>query len=417
MSESHVRADGSTLRVRRPPRARPADAARVTRAEINLAHLRHNLRELEASMAADGEAARRPPAQVWAVLKADAYGHGASVLGVHLERAGVDGICVALLEEGIELRQAGVRCPILVMGGYYGRYRDGLEALVEHELSPVVYDPVQLERLATAVRFVGGAPHGVHLKVDTGMGRLGCREDEFLPLLRALRRHPELRLDALMTHLACADEPDPAITHDQLRRFDAAQELVRRQGLRPVLRHAANSAAALRFPDAQLDLVRPGIALHGVHPCPTVASSGSRVPKLKPVMQVLTEIVALRDLRAGEAIGYGHTWRAERPSRIATLPIGYADGFSRALSNRGHVLLHGQRVPIAGSVSMDLTMIDVTDIADARLRDEVVVLGEQRGRAGEDRIDVAEWAALEGTITWECYTGISRRVPRFYRHP
>ena len=415
----HQGMDGKVadLRVLRPRRAPPAEAARVTRAEINLAHVRHNLRELSATMAAD--AGSEPASQIWAVLKADGYGHGAAAVARTLEQAGVAGLCVALLEEGIELRNAGVACPILVMGGYYGRYRDGVEALIENDLTPVVYAADQLERIASTLRFVRGdhARQIVHLKLDTGMGRLGVREAELPALLSALRANPALRLDGLMTHLACADATDLAVTHKQLSDFDRLSAQVRQAGFNPRVRHAANSAAMLRLPGAQLSLVRPGIAVFGVHPCPDQPSSSKRTPKLKPVMRVLSEVVALRDLAVGDALGYGHTWRAKRPSRIATIPIGYADGFDRALSNRGSVLVCGRRAPIVGNVSMDLTMVDVTDLPGVGVRDEVVVLGPQKGRLGEDAISAHELAEKTDTIAWVCLTAISRRVPRFYRNP
>jgi alanine racemase len=415
------RGEAAALRVLRPRRAAPADAARVTRAEINLAHVRHNLRELQACMAADA-AAGRAPARIWAVLKADAYGHGASAIATTLEQAGVDGLCVALLEEGIELRQAGVTRPILVMGGYYGRRRDALEALIEHRLTPVVYDAEAIEALGRAVRFVrdehgGGADLGVHLKIDTGMGRLGVRGEGLDAVVQALRQSGVLRVEGLMTHLACADEGSLEATERQLDLFEEATAHVRRAGLEPSIRHAAGSAAMLRLPRAELDAVRPGIALYGVHPCPTRSTQGARPPNLKPVMTVVTEVVAIRDVPAGEAIGYGYTWRASRPSRVATIPMGYADGLSRALSNKGAVLVGGRRAPIVGTVSMDMTMIDVTDIDGAGVRDEVVVLGPQRGRLGEDVVTADEIGERTGTIAYECLTAISRRVPRFYRQP
>jgi len=411
--------EDATVHVLRPRRAAPDEAARVTRAEIDLAAARHNLSELRKILADDARAASRRPAELWGVLKADAYGHGANQIGVTLERAGVDGLCVALLEEGIELRNAGIRTPILVMGGYWGRYRDGVEALIQHELTPVVYDPSHVESLARALAYVRGehARLDVHLKLDTGMGRLGVRPDDLPAMLGALRSHRAVRVRALMTHLACADGDDLTSTRAQLALFDEQTAAARAAGLSPAIRHAANSAAMLRLPEAQLDLVRPGVALFGVHPCPHAPLGGRPSPNLKPVMRVLTEVVSVRDLRAGERIGYGHTWTAARPTRVATLAMGYADGLDRALSNRGHVLIQGRRAPIVGTVSMDLTMVDVTDLPGTALRDEAVVLGPQRGRLGEDAITADEIAAHTGTISWECLTSISRRVPRFYKNP
>jgi alanine racemase len=400
-------AGAGAVRVLRPRRAAPADAVRPTRAEVNLAHLRHNLRVLERA-AASGTPTRP---QLWGVLKADAYGHGAPAVARTLERAGIPGLCVALLEEAIELREAGIRIPILVMGGYYGPRREGLEEIVARDLTPVVYDAGEVERLASMVRFEGYGRVGVHLKVDTGMGRLGAAPAELPGVLEALARHPEVRLDGLMTHLACADADDLEDTQEQLRRFQCVEQQTRAAGLSPRMRHAANSAAFLRLPTSRLDLVRPGVALFGVEPRAGLA------PELKPVIRVRSEIVAIRTVQKGERIGYGHTWEAERPSVVATVPMGYADGLSRQLSNRGSALVHGGRAPIAGTVSMDLTMLDVTGIPGARVGDEVVFLGQQEGALGREVISAAEIAELTGTIPWEVLTSISRRVPRFYREP
>lgn len=419
MALAEATEEDATVSVLRPRRAAPNEAARVTRAEVDLAAARHNLRELRKVLEDDARRASRSPAALWGVLKADGYGHGAAQIAVTLERAGVDGLCVALLEEGIELREAGIRVPILVMGGYWGRYRDGVEALIQHDLTPVVYDPGHVESLARALAYVRGdrARIGVHLKLDTGMGRLGVRPGDLPAMLASLRTHRSVQVEALMTHLACADGEGLRTTRTQLALFDELTVDVRGAGLRPITRHAANSAAMLRLPEAQLDLVRPGVALFGVHPCPTVPCDGRPSPKLAPVMRVLTEVVSVRNLEPGERIGYGHTWRAPRPTRIATLAMGYADGLDRALSNRGHVLIQGRRAPIVGTVSMDLTMVDVTDLPGTTLRDEAVILGPQRGRLGEDVITAHEIADHTGTISWECLTSISRRVPRFYKNP
>ncbi|MGC4090609.1 MAG: alanine racemase [Polyangiaceae bacterium] len=377
----------------------PSDAVRPTRAEVNLAHLRHNLRVMQ--RAAGG-------AQVWAVLKADGYGHGSKAVARTLERAGASGVCVALLEEAIELREAGIRLPILVMGGHYGR---AWGELLRHDLTPVVHEPSQLEALAEEVRFSGSEPLRVHLKVDTGMARLGVLPSEVAAMGRLLKDRPELVLDGLMTHFASADLGDQASIDAQLDLFDGAEKALAALGLSPRLRHAANSAAVLATSRARLDLVRPGIALFGVEP-----RAGS-CPDLRPVMSVRSEVIALRELEAGMPIGYGATFHTKQKSRIATIPMGYADGLSRGLSNRGHVLVRGQRAPIVGTVSMDMTMIDVSAIADARVGDECVVLGSQKGPSGEARITAEEMARELGTIPWEVLTQISRRVPRFYREP
>jgi len=386
-------------RVLRPQRAVPADAVRPTRAEVNLANLRHNLRVVQRL------ATGRP---VWAVLKADGYGHGAKAVARTLERAGASGMCVALLEEGIELRDAGIKIPILVTGGYYGR---AWGELLRHDLTPVLHDPGQVEALADEVRYSSAEPIAAHVKIDTGMSRLGVSPKELERLAEALRRHPEVRLDGLMTHFACADAGELPSIDDQLDAFDRSTATLAALGLTPRVRHAANSAAIVRSQRALLDLVRPGIALFGVEP------RAGLCKELRPVMRVRTEIIALRELPVGASAGYGGTWVATRPSRIATVPIGYADGLVRALSNKGALLVRGRRAPITGAVSMDMTMIDVTDIEGVRLGDECVVLGAQKGPLGEDDIGVAEVATQLGTIPWEVLTNVSRRVPRFYREP
>jgi alanine racemase len=411
-TEDRREGGGASVRVLKPRRAAPADAVRPTRAEVNLGHLRQNLRALERSL---GDKATRPA--IWAVLKADAYGHGAPAIARTLERAGVSGLCVALLEEAVELRAAGIRTPILVMSGYYGPRREGLDEIVASDLVPVVYEPGQVERIASIARLRDAGAVGVHLKVDTGMGRLGAPERELEGLFDALARSPEVRVDGFMTHFACADGDDPEATREQLRRFERALARWRARGMgEPSVIHAANSAAMLRFPETRMSLVRPGIALYGVSPFGD-REPDEHAPALKPVMRVRTEVVALRELPIGERIGYGHTWTAERPSVVATVPMGYADGLPRSLSNRGDALVRGRRARIVGTVSMDMTMIDVTDIPGARLGDEAVFLGPQEGPLGKDAISADEIAKATGTIAWEVLTSISRRVPRFYREP
>jgi len=275
----------------------------------------------------------------------------------------------------------------------------------------VLHDPAQVEALADEVRYGGSEPARVHLKIDTGMSRLGVMLRDIPKMAEALSRYPEVRVDGLMTHFAGDDGRDPESVTAQLARFAEAKALLRRFDIAAEASHAANSAAIIQHPESRLDLVRPGIALFGVEPHPGVCR------ELKPVMLVRTEIVALREIPSGQPVGYGGTWRAARPTRIATLPMGYADGLSRALSNNGELLVRGKRAPIVGTVCMDMTMLDVTEIADVRVGDEVVVLGAQRGPLGQDAITAAELAQRLGTIPWEVLTDVSRRVPRFYREP
>lgn len=404
---SRRRTDGAESRVLRPRRAAPSDCVRPTRAEVNLAALRHNLRVLERH--AGG-------AQVWPVLKADGYGHGAPAVARTLERAGAKGFCVALVEEAIELRDAGIRSPVMIMGGYYG---DAHAEVIERDLIPVVYDPSHLEAFASAAEALE-RPVRVHVKIDTGMARLGVRHDALEPFVEALAaRAAEIQVTGLMTHLACAEMgSDPGsseVTAEQLARFEEATARLGRGLVGRVLRHAANSAAVLRG-HGLFDVVRPGLAVFGVSP--RLGGVGAPLSlDLRPVMRVRTEIVAVRSIEAGAPVGYGGTFRASRASRIATVPMGYADGMTRAASNRGSVLVRGKRAPIVGAVSMDMAMIDVTDIPDVSMGDEVVVLGAQSGPHGSDAITVDEIAEAVGTISWEVMTSISRRVPRFYREP
>jgi alanine racemase len=407
--QADVVAAADSVRVLKPRRAAPADAVRPTRAEVNLAALRHNLRVV-ARHAKDASGSH---ARVWPVLKADGYGHGAPAVARTLERAGAEGFCVALLEEAVELRDAGIRTPLLVMGGYYG---GAYEEIAARDVVPVVYDLSQIEGLARAARALG-RPALAHLKVDTGMARLGVRMADLEAFAARLADYPEVRITGLMTHLACADAEEAGsknagYTADQLARFEEATARLRRAGAidDSTVRHAANSAALLRG-DAVFDAVRPGIAIFGVSPLLSARS------ELRAAMRVRSEIVDVRTIEAGESVGYGALYRATRTTRIATIPMGYADGLSRHLSNRGHVLVRGRRAPVVGAVSMDMSMIDVTDVPGTSLRDEVVVLGAQEGVLGKDAITADEIAAHGGTIAWEVLTSISRRVPRFYREP
>jgi alanine racemase len=268
-----------------------------------------------------------------------------------------------------------------------------------------------VEALAEEVRFSQAGSVNAHVKIDTGMSRLGVNPADVERIAQVLTAHPEVRLDGLMTHFASADSDDLQSIEEQLDRFDAATETLARHGHAPSVRHAANSAALLRCPRAQLDLVRPGIALFGVEPREGMCKG------LRSVMRVRSEIIALRDVAVGTSVGYGGTWTASRQSRIATVPIGYADGLVRALSNKGSLLVRGKRAPIVGAVSMDMTMIDVTDLPGVAIGDECCALGPQKGPLGEASITADELARDLGTIPWEILTNVSRRVPRFYREP
>ena len=385
----------------RAVRAASAVDVRPTRAEVDLGAIAHNARVVREVV---GEPGAKAPA-LYGVVKADGYGHGAAAVARAMESAGVEGLCVALVEEGVALREAGVTLPVLVMSGMHG---DGMDEAVRAGLTPVLYDERVIER---ALMWRGDRRVDVHLKIDTGMARLGVTPDALPRVAARLAGASHLDVVAAMTHFADADCDDDGFTYEQLRRFEEARAVLRAHGVDPPLAHAANSAAAFRVQSSRLDLVRVGIALYGVAPFPNTA------PGLLPAMRLRTEVIALREIERGAPVGYAGRWRAARRSTIATIPIGYADGFFRRLSSEAEVLVRGARAPVVGNVSMDLCTIDVTDIAKRHgvtVGDEVVLLGAQTGPAGFDTIRAEEIAARVGTIAYEVLTAVSRRVPRLY---
>ena len=367
---------------------------RPTEARISLSALAHNLRCLRGVLS--------PAVGVVAVVKADAYGHGAVQVARLLEGLGVQGFGVATVEEGVELREAGIRSMVLIMGAAYG---DDHGEVVARELTPMVGVVADLERFAEAARRAGQLRFSVHVKVDTGMTRLGVTHDQFEAFLRHSASFPTIRVDGLATHFAAADEQDPEPTERQLRRFVACLDQARALGADPQVIHAANSGAVLCFPRSHFDLVRPGIALYGALP-----GSHMTNPGLRPVMSLHTRINALRQVPAGTRVSYGGSWTTSRPATIATLPLGYADGYPRSLSNRAQVVLDraGQRAPLVGAVCMDLCMVDVTDTPAVEVGDAVTLLGGD----GPQAITPDELARWAGTISYELLCGIGKRVPR-----
>jgi alanine racemase len=365
-----------------------------TYATVNLAALAHNLSRIKRYLL--------PGCDVMAIVKANAYGHGAVDSAHALASQGVTRFAVASLDEGIALRQAAPSASIVVLGALFEQQ---IFDLVAHRLTPVVSDRHILPALAKAVRSQP-TPYPIHLKFDTGMGRLGFSPEELLSLLdNPILRNP-IQVEGIMTHLADADGTDSGFTERQLGLFRAMLEQIRQRGLTLPLMHAANSAAIVRFPDAHFSLVRPGIMLYGYHTLPPSVS----VPDLQPVLSLRTTIVQLRTMPRGGTVSYNATFVAKRPTRIAVLPIGYADGYSRRLSNRGWVLIQGRRAPIVGLVCMDMIMVDVTDFAQLQVGETVTLIGRQ----GEESIwadEVADWI---GTIPYEVLCGIGSRVPRLY---
>lgn len=340
-----------------------------------------------------------------AVLKADAYGHGAVACARALEKK-VWGFAVSLVEEGVELRRAGIEQPIVVLGCYYGlSHRD----VVAYRLTPVLEDPRDLARFAHAADDLSAPRVGIHLKVDTGMSRLGVRSDRLVAFLHELQRHNGLYLSGLCTHLYDADGEDASSTDAQIQRLSGFVDQLRTQGVRPGIVHVANTAGAVRFASARFDLVRAGIGLFGVAPAHTELST------LWPVMSLKTKIIALRELPAGENVSYGGRTRTTQPLLCATLPVGYADGYTRRMSEAAYVLCGGQRCKVLAPITMDMTMVDVTAVPGVKTGDEVVLLGSQLGPDGPgEPITLNEMATWAGTIPWEVCTVVSKRVPRVY---
>ena len=337
---------------------------------------------------------------VIAVVKANAYGHGAAEVGPALEEAGAAILACADIEEGIVLRRAGVRIPILVFGALGISDLDGV---FQHYLTPTISTPSAARALQASA-----AKHGAilkcHLKIDTGMNRLGFRHDNVARTLPEVAASPNLSIDAVYTHFATADEPASPAFHLQRERFDAVCLTLASLGITTRRRHAANSAALLRDQRVWYDFVRPGLLLYGIVPPPLAAT----LP-LRPALSLHSRIVHVKGLRPGEGTGYGLKTIVDRPSTIAVVPAGYADGLDRRLTGRGYMLVRGRRVPIVGSVCMDMTMIDVTG-TDVAPDDEVVIVGEQGGES----LDVREIAASIGTIPYELLCRVGSRIERVY---
>jgi alanine racemase len=346
----------------------------------------------------------RPGVALMAVVKADAYGHGLLPVAAMAQAAGAEWLGVAIPEEGLQLRRAGIAGPILALGWT----PPGQAALVvQADLTATVSSLVAARDLAAAAGGTGKAR--AHLKVDTGMGRLGVLTGpEGLAEALAICRLPNLSVEGIFTHLATADELDRTFAFRQLELFQDFLLRLERQGVTFALRHAANTAALVEFPDSHLDMVRPGLGLYGYLP----ARHLTRPQGLRPALTWRTQVSHVKVLPAGSPVGYGRTYRTVRPTVIATLPVGYADGYPRSLSNCADVLLHSRRCRIAGRVCMDQLMVEVPDGIDVRVGDEVVLLGRQGG----DCIDADELAERSGTIAHEVLTGIGPRVPRVYDH-
>lgn len=361
---------------------------------IDLEALRWNFRQVRKKI--------RPGVKILSVVKANAYGHGACQVAKALTGAGSDGFGVATLEEGIELRAGGIKSPILILAGVYP---EQLAELVKYRLTPVVGELRVLHRLEELARRRRIALR-FHLKVDTGMGRIGLLASEVDSWLSELSKLEALKLEGVLSLLSRAESAEAGYTQSQLESFRDVIQRVRNEGHAPPLIHLANSAAVITLPSSYFTMVRPGLMLYGIYPSPEMVGQVA----LKPVLSWKTRILQLKKLPKGSSISYGRTFVTKRKSLIATLPVGYADGYHRLLSNRGAVLIRGKRAPIVGRVCMDLTMVDVTDIRGVKQGDEVVLLGRQ----GEGTISADEMARWADTISYEILTSISARVPRIH---
>lgn len=365
---------------------------RPTRAEIDLAAVRHNYQQAR-KMAG-------PEREVLAVVKADAYGHGAVAVARALEQVGAGRFGVALVEEGSELRAAGIGGEILVFGSVF----PGQEAaLLESRLTPFLFD---LETAGRLNRAAGqrGLILDCHVKIDTGMGRVGFLPGEMPQVLPQLARFSALRVVGVVSHLALADDLSSPVTATQRQLFREQLKQVAAAGFSPRWRHISNSAGLLGPELEECNLVRQGISLYGGYPGPGFAASMD----LRPVMALRTVVAQLRSLPTGSGVSYGHRFVTQRPTRVAVLPIGYADGYNRLLTNRGRVIVRGHFAPVIGTVCMDWTLVDVTDLPEVAVGDTVTLLGQADGL----QVSAEEWAEMLGTINYEVFCRIGARVPR-----
>lgn len=356
-------------------------------AEIDLKALSHNLK------AAKEKAGKK---QILAVVKADAYGHGAVDISRHLIKKGVSSLGVAFTKEAITLREAGIETPILIFFD-----RDNINECLEYDLTPVVFDLKTAQKISS-VAFRKNRRLAIHVKVDTGMGRVGIRIDNALSEIVRIADLKNIMLEGLMSHFSEADLKDKDFAQLQLRSFLRLIKDLKKKNINFRYHHISNSAAVLSMPDAHCNMVRPGIMLYGY------AYPGVR--GLKPVLTLRSRIILLKKVPEGTPISYGRTFITRRKSTIATIPVGYADGYSRKLSNNGEVLINGKRAPVAGRVCMDTIMVDVTDIPDVNYKSEVILIGRQ----GKEKITADDLAVRTGTIPYEILTSIGQRIKRIY---
>jgi alanine racemase len=369
---------------------------RPTWAEIHLDHLAFNFHSVKSFVGKD--------LKYMAVVKADAYGHGAVECARRFEREGIDWFGVALPEEGVQLREAGIRKLILCLGSFWPGQEN---LLLNFDLTPTIFRLEIAEKFDQAAK-ERGVIADVHLKVDTGMNRIGVRWDELREFADGLKKFTNLHLDGIMTHFASADS-DRDFTNLQIKRFNDSLELLNEKGFRPSFKDMANSPASIGHPGSLGNMVRLGGVLYGLGD--DVLPKNIEKPQLKPVMSLHTRIAFLKRVPRGETLGYSRTFETERDSLIATIPIGYQDGYMRDLSNVSRVVVNGTFAPVVGRISMDWSLIDVTDVPEAEVGNEVVLIGEQNGL----QVKTEDLSRLVETISYEVTCGIHRRVPRIFK--
>ncbi len=343
--------------------------------------------------------------KIIAVLKADAYGHGAVPIAQHIEALPyIWGIAVACVEEGMELREAGIKKPILILGYTFA---EDYPTIIEHDMRPAVFTFEMAQHLSDAAVKMNQTAK-IHIKVDTGMGRIGYRDiDEAVPEILKISKLPHIEIEGIFTHFARADETETAPAYVQLEKFQQFISRLEAEGLSIPMKHCSNSAGIIRMKEANMDAVRAGIILYGLYPSDEVEKEPVA---LRPVMELKTHISYVKTVEKGTAISYGGTFVTQKEIKVATIPVGYADGYCRGLSNKGYVLIHGKKAPILGRVCMDQFMVDVTEIQDAKILDEVTLLG----RDGKEKITLEELGDLSGRFNYEFACCISKRVPRVY---
>ncbi|UKO96068.1 alanine racemase [Nostoc sp. UHCC 0870] len=363
--------------------------------EIDLNALTHNVQQIKQCLS--------PDTQLMAVVKADAYGHGAVSVAQIVLQAGASWLGVATVPEGIQLRESGIKAPILILGATHTR--EQIHAIAQWQLQPTIGSPKQALIVSNVLETIQyNSPLPVHIKLDTGMSRLGTNWQEAGEFVQLVDRLPHLHIASIYSHLATADNPDPAIMQQQHQRFEEAIAQIKALGIKIPSLHLANSAATLADSKLHYDLVRVGLAVYGLYPAPHLQNTIN----LKPVLQLNARVTHIKTIAAGTGVSYGHQFIAPNEMRLAVVGIGYADGVPRNLTNKLQVLIRGQRVPQIGTITMDQLMIDVTTIPDVQEGEVVTLLGEQ----GDQKITADDWAEELKTISWEILCGFKHRLPR-----